>query len=45
MTKDDGIVHSEQEPGFELEEILAQVTEENLHAEVDTGQPVGNEIW
>ena len=28
-----------------LEELLAQVTPENRHGEIDTGPPVGNEIW
>jgi antitoxin MazE len=30
---------------FALEELLADVTEENLHAEVETRGPVGKEIW
>ncbi len=28
-----------------LEDLLSQVTEENIHKEVDTGIPVGKEIW
>ena len=28
-----------------LDVILAGITEEKVHAEVDTGQPVGNESW
>ena len=28
-----------------LEQLLAGVTEENLHREVDTGPAVGNEAW
>ena len=28
-----------------LEELLAKVTEDNLHYEVDTGSAVGNETW
>jgi len=28
-----------------LDELLSQVTEENIHKEVDTGTPVGKEIW
>lgn len=28
-----------------LEELLEQVTEENLHGEIETGPPVGREIW
>lgn len=28
-----------------LAELLAQITEDNLHTEVPTGEPVGNEGW
>ena len=28
-----------------LEDLLAQVTYENLHGEVDTGRAVGDEAW
>jgi antitoxin MazE len=28
-----------------LKQLLAQVTRKNLHAEVDSGSPVGREIW
>lgn len=28
-----------------LEELLEQITLENLHGEVETGVPVGNEVW
>jgi len=28
-----------------LEELLAQVTPDNLHREVETGGPEGNEAW
>lgn len=30
---------------FELEDLLAEVTPENLHAEVITGEPRGSENW
>lgn len=33
----------EQEPS--LKQLLAEVTMENIHHEVDTGAPVGNEAW
>jgi antitoxin MazE len=33
------------DPAFTLEQLLAGVTEENLHREVDTGAPVGDEAW
>jgi antitoxin MazE len=32
-------------PNLTLEDLLAQVTEDNLHGEVDTGAPVGREVW
>jgi antitoxin MazE len=32
-------------PKLTLEELLAKVTEDNLHSEVDYGPPVGNEVW
>ena len=32
-------------PIFTLAELLAGVTEENLHAEVETGPSMGNEAW
>ncbi len=33
------------EPALTLEQLLAQVTAQNLHGEVDTGPRVGNEVW
>jgi antitoxin MazE len=30
---------------FTLQSLLAQVTDENMHATVSTGKPVGKEIW
>ena len=31
--------------GLKLEDLLDQVTEDNLHGEVDTGPAVGGEVW
>lgn len=28
-----------------LEKLLEQVTEENLHAEIDSGPAIGKEVW
>jgi len=28
-----------------LSEMVNQINEQNLHAEIETGEPVGNEIW
>jgi antitoxin MazE len=33
------------QPELTLDELLAGVTEDNLHGEVDTGPAVGDEIW
>jgi antitoxin MazE len=30
---------------YTLESLLAGVTQENLHAELSTGQAIGNEAW
>ena len=30
---------------YSLDDLLAGVSEENLHGEFDTGVPVGKEIW
>jgi antitoxin MazE len=33
------------EPQLSLEELLAEVSEDNLHREVNSGGAVGNEVW
>ena len=33
------------QPAITLEELLKQVTPQNLHHEVDTGPAVGGEVW
>lgn len=33
------------EPELSLEYLLAQVTEDNLHREVDSGPAMGGEVW
>lgn len=33
------------EPGPTLEQLLADITEQNLHGEYDTGPAVGKETW
>jgi antitoxin MazE len=33
------------ETEYSLEALLAEVTEENIHTEIDTGEPAGKEIW
>ena len=33
------------EKEYSLDDLLAGVSEDNLHGEIDTGVPVGKEIW
>ncbi len=35
----------DQESDHRLEDLLALVTEDNLHSEIDFGAPVGDEVW
>jgi antitoxin MazE len=39
------VITPETEPELQLEDLLAQVTEENLHGEIDTGPATGREAW
>lgn len=39
------IVEAAKEQEYSLDELLARVTKNNLHAEVDFGAPVGKEAW
>ena len=39
------IVFPVAESEFLLDELLAKVTAENLHGEIDTGSSVGKEAW
>ena len=39
------VIEPVAEPELTLESLLARVTEENLHAEVETGPAVGMEAW
>ncbi len=34
-----------EHPKLDLETMLAQITEDNLHSEVDFGPAVGTEVW
>ena len=34
-----------RETTFDLKELVAKITPDNIHAEVATGGPVGREIW
>jgi antitoxin MazE len=33
------------EPTYTLEQLLAEVTDDNLHQEIETGPTVGHEVW
>jgi len=39
------IIEPASEPTYTLDELLAGVTKQNIHAEIDTGSPVGKEVW
>jgi len=39
------VVVTSEKPRFTLRQLLAQVTEENLHHEIDTDRAVGGEVW
>ena len=41
----DLVVHSVRKRKFDLDALLKQVKKDNLHKEIDAGDPVGNEIW
>ncbi len=30
---------------YSLDDLLSQITEDNLHGEVETGEAVGQEVW
>lgn len=34
-----------RKPDYTLKDLLAQITEENRHEEIDFGPPVGKEVW
>jgi antitoxin MazE len=39
------VAHPRKRRRYRLEELIAGITEENRHPEVDWGGPVGNEAW
>ncbi len=47
MTMEDGrlIVRVAEDHEWSLDELLSGVRPENLHAEADTGGPIGGESW
>ena len=47
LTLEDGrlVVTPLSEPRYSLSELLAEVTPQNLHSEIDTGSSRGAEVW
>lgn len=47
MTLEKGkiVVTPVEEPEFTLEDLLSKVTKRNLHKAIETGEPVGKEVW
>ena len=41
----DLVVSAAKRRTYRLSELLAKVTTKNLHGEVDTGEPIGREVW
>jgi len=39
------IVEPIEKPGVTLKKMLSQITEKNIHHEIDSGQAVGREAW
>jgi antitoxin MazE len=45
LEHDSLVLRPVSEPSFALQDLLANVTEENVHAEVETGPARGREAW
>ncbi len=47
LSMEDGqlVVRAVPKPEYSLEDLLGEITEANLHSEVDTSNPVGSEEW
>jgi antitoxin MazE len=41
----DGLLLKRRTREYTLDELLKQITPENIHGETDWGPPVGNEVW
>jgi antitoxin MazE len=41
----DLVVRAAKRRTYRLSELLAKVTAKNLHGEVDSGEPIGREVW
>ena len=47
LSVEDGniVIASTNKPRYTLEELLEGLTEDQLHGEIDTGSPIGREVW
>ena len=47
LTLEDGrlVITPRSEPHYALSDLLAEVTPQNLHSEIDTGSSQGAEVW
>jgi antitoxin MazE len=45
LRKGELVVKPLAQPVYSLDQLLAAVSDENLHGEVDTGTPTGREAW
>ncbi len=41
----DLLIHSVEQRKFDLDALLKQVNKNNLHDEIETGDPIGDEAW
>lgn len=39
------IISPVEKPAYTLDELLAGINKENIHKEIDSGNPVGKEVW
>ena len=42
---DGSLIIKPEQKKYTLDDLLVGMSSDNVHAEVDMGQPVGNEIW
>ena len=47
VREEDGriVISRARPPGLTLDAILARITDDNIHAEINLGDPVGREEW
>ncbi len=47
LSVEDGkiVIDPHSEPEYNLDDLLKGVTKRNLHAEIETGDAVGREVW